>query len=258
METKHNDHIALSKCNLLQFANNGTIYYLDFNDMKIHKSYAKSYNTKKNYYSQERENYLHDFETEMGLVRSKLKRFHEEKTTFIFSSNLKDTLIKWIAIQSMRHPDFAKGIRNRSIADEILYIPPDDNRYFSPLHLGQYYIDKVIAIYNRELSKLKINIAIIDKNCILTWCLTPEHFVCYGKTFFFPLSPYEAIILTPEVQDQTTEDTIVRGFIKFQTDEEIEPILQDYKKVTLEHTEKHLIGLKPCLEKMQRIYTNRG
>ena len=255
MEGKHNDHIALSKKNLLQFANNsGAIFYLDFDNMQIHQSYAKKYNTKENYFSQERENYLHNFETEMGRLRKKLREFHEIKSKFDYNSDLKDTLINWIAIQTMRHPDFAKGIRERSIADEILYIPPDENRYFSPLHREQRLIDKVMTIYHQKLSELNVNIAIIDKSCTLTWCLTPEHFVCCGTTFFFPLSPYEAVMLTSEVSDSVEEDTIVRRFIKFSKDEDMEPILKSYIKATIKHTDKHLIGLKPCLEKIQELY----
>lgn len=259
MSENHNDHIVLSEKNLLQFANSGLFWYLDFADNQIKKSYASSYNTKMNYYPQAAENYLHDFETQMGRVRKQLMVFHNSKDEYVYPDGLKDSLIAWIAIQSVRHPDFAKEIRKHSIVDEIVYISPDENRFFSPLHLSKDLVDKVIAIYRRTLSALGINIAIIDKSCTLTWCLTPKHYICHHNTFFFPLSPYEAVALVPEESYTSPNkmlvgDTIIQGFIHFKNDSEIEPILLSYQKATTEHTNQHLIGLKPCLEKIKFVY----
>lgn len=255
------DHIALPKSSLLRFSNNGQFWYLDLQDDVIKRSAAKTYNTAETWYPYPAEQYLSTLETKMGRLAKSLADFRLTQSVFTYPENMKDTLITWIAVQSMRHPDFAKQIRQKSILDEIAYISPDENRWFSPLHLSEELIQKGINIYKKYLNELIVNTASIDENCVLTWCLTPEHYFCHNNSFFFPLSPYDAVALTPRESYMKNPDTVVgnkviRGRIGFKTDNDIEPLMKACLKATAQSTIPHLVGLKPCLEKLQTLSSN--
>lgn len=266
------DHKTLPKSSLLRFAISGSLNYLDLKENVIKRAFAKSYNTHEDYYPKEVEAFLSTLEARMGTVYGALHKFYLEHSAFTYPTTLRDDLISWIAIQELRRPDMSRKIRESSIIPEIAYVPDapnnlDEHDYsFSPLHgLGAYWINRWVEIYQKNLlerSEYDVNIAIIDESCTISWVLTPSHVLSNGDTFFYPLSPREALMLIPHKKNvknvmQLEDGTWAQAFIRFLDDDSLMPFLGSFVVAAQNSNRPHLIGLKPCLEKIKAFLENQ-
>lgn len=95
-------HIQMPKCVLKQFeiktgANQGKIYYYNFDNKKICLGCPKTLNTEKDYYGNDAENFLSDeIETPLGQIIKQLKDSLYEEKGFRLNQAFIDTILNYI------------------------------------------------------------------------------------------------------------------------------------------------------------------
>lgn len=246
------DHIAIPRTTLMKFADksSGKIYYLDVKANVIRSAFAKTFNTSEDYFPKDKENYLSsEIETVIGRLDKALETLQNGAAEVQLPSSIREDVIRCLAIQQLRVPDFMNFVHSQSLFSDIL--PPE---YFSPLHReGNRHIETAISASEKLLSSYDVNACVIDPNDTFSFVLPTSHSLTNGKNMLLVLSPHRSIILLPKSDNQkyyTTDGYL--GYLQVKRYADIEPIF--LKTVAAEQKLKNgkIVGLKPQLETLQK------
>ena len=191
-------HITLPKSSLLRFSKSGKFYYLDVKNNIVKQAFARTYNKVDDYYPNEIEKFLSDeIETVMGRLYKKLDSFVSNKDYFIYYPEIKEDIIRIVAIQRLRIKDTQRLIKSKSLYTQFFYLPDE---YYSPLHrVDTELLQQSITLYNDLLVDYEVNFCIVDSNfCSSTFLLPTSHCLCFGNIIFIILSPKYAFVLHPK------------------------------------------------------------
>lgn len=247
------DHITLPKTTLMQFSESGRFHYLDVKTNQIFSASAASYNTRENFYPEEKENFLSSqIETVIGRLRKMLVDFKDINDKIQLPITIKEDVIRCLAIQVARMPNFVSDIHSQSEFAEILHIPEE---YFSPLHReGDKLINMAIERYQSLLSDYDVNVCVIEKQRPFSFILPTSHHLSTGKNIIFVLSPCRAIMLLPAKDNEkyySPEGDL--GYLDFQTYTDLIPLYKKTIQAEQKNKEGRIIGLKNQLELLKEL-----
>lgn len=253
------DHVVLPKSSLLRFSVSGKIHYLSLIDNVIKTAFAKTFNTKENYYPTNTEQFLSkDIETTMGRLAKSLDDFVSSKGQFVFEDSIRDDLIRCMAVQTLRIPDTIKHIRSQSLFGQFFKLP---DAFYSPLHRdGDKIVQMAIDAFERILINHEVNMCIIDRECCASSFILPtSHYLGIGTNILFILSPFHAfVLLTKEDNEMYKDDSGAQRYFTIRSDEELIPICKKAVEDESKLESKRIIGLRDQLGKIQNLIKSRS
>lgn len=245
------NHIALPKSSLMRFSKNGSVKFLDLQNNRIRRAFAKTYNTAMDYYPDETEDFLQKaVETPLGKLYEALEDFSNNKSSYIYPPQIKESLIVNIAIQYLRAPNASRFIKTQSIFARLLNLP---DLHCSPLHrIDLPLTEQAIDIFREVFQNHEVNICIVNKdNCSSSFVLPTCHYYGIGPLVFFILSPYHAFVLIPkELNDIYRTGDRLRYF-RVNNNNDFESQYKEIIKQELVYGDGKLIGLEEQLKIIQ-------